>query len=169
MKQEVNESYCGIDIVIRNGKGVARKKGIGVLKKIESGSNDNIRKALICFIDEKFEEDWKSDGNFPSIDSKVLKGLRQLPAAFKQDITSRLKEYQNEWGQVAYISFGITGILAEGKAGAQPNYQIESEDSKKSFTSDYYGNACDVSEFNKNNITERFSPVRLEKAWSLNC
>jgi len=158
--------YCGIDIIVRKGSGVARV-GSKILHKIDSGTDDEIYESLITFVDETFEGQWGGHDDVPSISRSVLKGLRQLPSEFKLIVMDRLNEYQEDWGKDVYVRFGITGILAAGKAGAQPNYQIESGDVNQAVTSHYdhsfYEN--DENPFKDCNLTERLSLSTLKKAW----
>jgi len=150
--------YCGIDIIVRKGSGVARA-GSKILHKIYE--------SLIIFVDKSFDGQWAGQHDAPSISRSVLKGLRQLPSEFKLIVMDRINEYQESWGKDVYVRFGITGILAEGRAGAQPNYQIESGDANQAVTSRYdhsfYEN--DENPFKDCNLTDRLSLSALKKSW----
>jgi|GEM_PF-4925898 len=156
---EYNYKYCGISIVIRNSNGVVRHR-TKRLKEIKGFPNDQIKSDLETFIDNYRSESLTG----LQLDPKVSKGLMQIPLAFGQEIVNKLESYAKKWQQPAYVKFGTTGMISEGKPG-QPNYQIESDDEKQKLAFYYSHKEFDAHEFDYKNITSRLSLPDIKRIW----
>lgn len=159
--KEYNYVYCGLSIVVRNNKGVVRRKK-EVLKECDGESNEEIKFRLESFVDGYRVPSFYEIGG----DRNVLKGLSQIDPAFGEKIVEQLINYERLWGELAYVRFGLMGMIAEGKPG-KPNYQIESEDAKKKVAFYHSHKEFDVTKFDEGNISDRFSLEKVKKLWCI--
>ena len=163
----INKTYCGVSIIIRNGKGVARR-GREILVEIEGESHTQLCATLKAHVDDYRSHQWCSENGRPNLEEPVRRGLMQISADFGRDVLRSLEAHERKWGCRCFVRFGITGVVAEGRSGS-PNYQIEAEDGNRTATFRHNHQEFDTADgsFNDGNITERLSRHDIEDLWLL--
>ena len=163
----INKIYCGISIIIRNGKGVARR-GADILMEVEGESHTQLCATLKAHVDDYRSHRWHSENGRPNLEELVLRGLMQIEADFGRDVLRSLEAHERMWGCRCFVRFGVTGVVAEGRPGS-PNYQIEAEDGNHTapFRHNHQGFDVVDGRFSDGNITERLSRRDIEDLWLL--
>lgn len=163
----INKTYCGISIIVRNGKGVARR-GRHIIVEIEGESHTQMCTALERHVDDYRSHLWRSEDGRPNLEEPVRIGLMQIPADFGHDVLRSLEAHERIWECRCFVRFGITGVVAEGRPG-WPNYQIEAEDGNRTATFRHNHQEFDTVDgsFSDENITERLSRHDIENLWLL--